>query len=36
VLTIVGDNLSNGAREIPAEAMRRYEEAIASMKKRWS
>src|SRR5436309_820631 len=32
-LTIVGNNLSNGAREIPAEAMRRYEEAIAQYEK---
>src|SRR5436190_24305287 len=33
VLTIVGNNLSNGAPEIPAEAMRRYEEAIAQYEK---
>jgi len=32
-LTIIGNNLSNGAREIPAEAMRRYEEAIAQYEK---
>ena len=32
-LTIVGNNLSNGAREIPAEAMRRYGEAIAQYEK---
>jgi len=32
-LTIVGNNLSNGAREIPVEAMRRYEEAIAQYEK---
>ena len=32
-LTIVGNNLSNDAREIPAEAMRRYEEAIAQYEK---
>src|SRR5438045_8423405 len=33
VLTIVGNNLSNGAPEIPAEAMRRYEEAIDQYEK---
>ena len=32
-LTIVGNNLSSGANEIPAEAMRRYDEAIAQYEK---
>jgi len=32
-LTIIGNNLSGSATEIPSEATRRYEEAIAQYKK---
>jgi Flp pilus assembly protein TadD len=32
-LTILGNNLSGSAAEIPSEAMRRYEEAIAQYEK---